>query len=416
MVEERVVVDTEEKDSVVKSKLWTKNFILLLQGQLVSNFGTAIYSIVLGFWVLEKTGSTAIMGTMLALSVIPRIIISPIAGTLIDRNSKKWVVVLTDFMNGILMLTLGLLDYAGLATVWMVMVVGVLNGIFGCFFGPAINAMKPFIISKDKLVKGNSILSMSDRGISIVGTSLAGFLFVVLGPSLLFIVNGISYLFSAFTELFIVIDEKKKKRSQVKFVEDLKVGINYVVKNIGLRQLFIIIGCLNFFASMTMVLLLPYFNATSFLGVEKYGVGMAFSTSGLLVGYLLLTIIDINKYNKLLFFTINGMLSSIMMMTLANLPSFTLIAVVLFVHGVTVSFSRAVIEVTLQSTTDKAYLGRVYGLRRTVSQSLVPIAMALGGILGEFVDLKIIITSCSLVLLVMFILTLRSKALREMIQ
>lgn len=70
-------------------KLWNKDFLILWQGQLVSTAGDAVYSIALGFWVLAVTGSTAMMGTLMAASTLPGVLISPFAGVLIDRAHKK---------------------------------------------------------------------------------------------------------------------------------------------------------------------------------------------------------------------------------------------------------------------------------------------------------------------------------------
>ncbi|MFR3559072.1 MAG: MFS transporter [Paraclostridium sordellii] len=71
------------------NKLWNKNFTLLWQGQLVSCLGDAFYSIALGFWVLDKTGSSAIMGILMAAVSIPRVIIGPFAGVIVDRFDRK---------------------------------------------------------------------------------------------------------------------------------------------------------------------------------------------------------------------------------------------------------------------------------------------------------------------------------------
>lgn len=67
--------------SINKEPLWNKNFILLLQGQLFSIFGDNIYDIALRVWILSKTGSTAIKGLFMAISVVPRIVISPLDGS-----------------------------------------------------------------------------------------------------------------------------------------------------------------------------------------------------------------------------------------------------------------------------------------------------------------------------------------------
>ena len=75
-------------------KVWNRNFLLLWQGQMVSVLGDALYDIALNFFVLELTGSTAIMGTVMALVTIPRIILGPISGVIVDRYDRKKLIVL----------------------------------------------------------------------------------------------------------------------------------------------------------------------------------------------------------------------------------------------------------------------------------------------------------------------------------
>lgn len=419
---QQVVIDSEVIRKSVKGlevsqkqKLWTLNFFLLWQGQLVSTFGSSIYSIILGFWVLSKTGSTAIMGSMMAISILPRVFLSPIAGTYVDRHNKKWIIVITDLINGFSMTLVGIAAILGFAEVWMVVTVGVINGLCGSFFGPAIGAVKPCIINKENLIKGNSALSMSDRGISIIGTSIAGFLYVTIGAPVLFLANGLSYLFSATSELFIKIPPIRRKNIEVNFWTDLKSGVNYVKNFTGLKYLFVSIAILNFFASMSMVLLLPYFNSQSYLGANLYGIAIGFSTAGLLLGYFFLSIMDINKIKKSLFFSVSGIISAICLILIPFIKSYTIIVFLLSINGMTVAFSRSMLEATMQTVVKKSMFGRVYGFKRTISLSLVPIAMVVGGIIAEFIPIGIIISVASTVILIMFIILSFTKKATELI-
>jgi DHA3 family macrolide efflux protein-like MFS transporter len=84
-----------------KEKLWTTSFLLLWQGQLVSILGDVVYAVALGFWILEATGSTALMGALLAVSTLPRIVVSPIAGVIVDRSDRRKLMIWMDVIRGI---------------------------------------------------------------------------------------------------------------------------------------------------------------------------------------------------------------------------------------------------------------------------------------------------------------------------
>ena len=81
-------------------KLWNKNFILLWQGTLFSTFGDVLYSICIGYWVYEKTGSTALMGLLSNISMFVAMFLGPFCGAIIDRSHRKWMIVGTDLIRG----------------------------------------------------------------------------------------------------------------------------------------------------------------------------------------------------------------------------------------------------------------------------------------------------------------------------
>jgi MFS family permease len=115
------------------AKLWTRNFLLLWQGQFVSAVGDVVYEIALGFWVLAVSGSTALMGTLLAASTIPRVLLSPVAGVVVDRSDRKKLLVTMDFVRGIFVLLVATAAFMGTAQIWMVFIVGIANGMCAAF-------------------------------------------------------------------------------------------------------------------------------------------------------------------------------------------------------------------------------------------------------------------------------------------
>ena len=87
---------TEENQAPVP-RLWNINYLLLWLGQAISALGDVVYAIALGFWILKVTGSTALMGTLMAVSALPRVIVSPFAGVVVDRSDRKWLLISRPF-------------------------------------------------------------------------------------------------------------------------------------------------------------------------------------------------------------------------------------------------------------------------------------------------------------------------------
>jgi MFS family permease len=218
-------------------RLWNKNFFLLWQGSLVSFIGDMLYQFALGFWVLDKTGSTATMGLVMSAGFIPVIIVGIFAGTFVDRHDRKIIIVSTDLIRGIAVLTGGILALLNLLPVWGVLILSVIIGTCSSFFSPASGSSLPDIVPSEFLDKANSLTSMIRGGGTIIGKAMAGFLFTILGAPILFIANGVSYLLSALSESFISIPQVHNVNSQKKFREDLSAGAKYLWDHKALRFL-----------------------------------------------------------------------------------------------------------------------------------------------------------------------------------
>ena len=220
----------------------------------------------------------------MAASVIPRVLVGPFAGVIVDRTDRKWLLVLMDAARGIVVLGVAIAALLGVAQLWMVFVAGIVIGLCASFFNPSISSVIPDIVKRDQLVRANSFFSMIHGASGIVGSSFGGVIYATIGAPLMFLVNGISYVFSAGTEVFIKVPATHKKREPSHFMTDMRQGLGFVWQTTGLRFLMLTAGVINFLASAGMVLMIPYFESTPWLGPARYGVAMAVLTAAMLLG------------------------------------------------------------------------------------------------------------------------------------
>jgi DHA3 family macrolide efflux protein-like MFS transporter len=405
----------QESNTKPVKKLWNFNFFLLWQGQLVSMIGDAVYAIALGFWVLQKTGSTAIMGSLMAASTLPRIIVSPFAGVLVDRSDRKWLLVLMDAVRGIFIVLIAIAAYANFLEVWMVFVAGIIIGLGAAFFNPAVSSSVPDIVPPDKLIKANSAFSMIATGSGIVGNAAGGVLFQILGAPLMFLINGLSYIFSAITEIFIKIPKIHHAMPEFHFFTDLKEGFKFVWQYRGIRYLIISAAFLNFFAVMGIMLFLPLFNNTPHLGPALYGILMAVTTGGMFAGYLLTSIIHFNYSQRFKIFV--G--CSIVSMTAAILLPVWLYFPLMVGLGIILGISNAVLNSFIMATFSAAVpqnmRGKIFSLIGTIAGGLMPIAFALGGVLAEFIPIRILISSAFGLTLIVFLILSLNQPIKHLI-
>lgn len=395
-----------------QEKLWTPSFFILWQGQLVSTMGDAIYSIALGFWVLAATGSTALMGTLMAASTLPGVLVSPFAGVLIDRCNKKRLFILMDAIRGIITVLLAAAAYRGQIAIWMVFVVGIVLSICGAFFGPGIQSTVPDMVPKSKIANANSLFSIVSAGSNMIGSVAGGFLFQTLGAPVLFLFNGLSFLFSGASLPFVKIP-KNIQKEELHFFQDMADGFRYMWHQTGLRMILIIAALSNFFSFIGIVLFLPLCQSTPSLGAGKYGVLMGSFMAGTMAGFLLFSIVSVKPKNKLKLFIAASIISNICIVIAINQPIFTIMVLFLIVAGFFNSAVNVLLISTVQASTEQEVRGKVMSFITMTTQGLTPFAMAIGGILGGIFPIRTVISAAFLTVLIIMIPAFFSKSFKK---
>lgn len=393
-------------------KLFNKDFVLLYQGQFVSRLGSQVFMIAIVLWIKAVTGSASLMGIVGAITSGVAIILGPFAGTFTDRVSRKRIIVITDTLNGFLMVF-----FALSAMLWpqriglliaIMLTTSILSAVISSFFGTAISAAVPDIVPKDKLPAANSFGMFSQTITSFVGKGIGGILYTVIGGPMLFLFNGISFLFSAVSEMFISIPQTIPEKQKL-FREEAKVfkqqvieGFKYVGKVSGLRNLVIISALLSFFTTPIIILLPFYVEKYLHLEDQWYGYLLAIYSVGTLLGYFSAALFRYKKISRAFLLISAIILESAMYGVLGLVTSVSLAVILAFMIGLVSGYTMVNITTILQITTPPELRGRVFGVLSTIEGSLSPIAMALSGIIADLLDQNIpLIYLCSGIIMVL---------------
>ena len=410
------VENLENEEYSNDKKLWSRNFICLLQGQLLSVFGDNIYDMALRIWLLAETGSLAIMGFFMAISTIPKVIVSPFAGTFVDRHNRRNILITCDIICGISITIIGIAAISGILEVWILCLVGIIVGICSCFFSPTINSIMPDIVPKSKLIKANSILSLVNTGDDMLGNAIGGFLVQAIGAPISFLLNGISFLFSAILESFIKTKNAEVKIHKANFFQDLKEGVLFIKNSKGIKHIYIIICFMNFFAAMSMTLTLPWFSENNSLGVGFYGVSMAINAAGMCLGFSLLSIFKIRKENKFYIFVASGLIVSITMIIYSLSLNPFIISILFFINGFALAIINSFCQLSVQVNVPSQMLSKAFAFQKTLSSALIPAGMILAGILGEVMQMNYIIFIDYIMFFVLFVYTFFLSSVKKVIE
>ncbi len=374
-----------------KEKLWTLGFFILWQSQLVSTLGDAVYNIALGFWVLSVTGSTALMGMLMASSALAGVLVSPFAGVIIDRYNRKHLLILMDTIRGISIIIISVAAINDRLAIWAVFATGIILSICGAIFRPGVNSSVPDTVPKSKLTSANSMLSIASTGSSMIGNIAGGLLFQIFGAPILFIFNGLSYFFSGTSLIFVHIP-KIEKNDEQNFWINMRDGFSFMWKFKGLRYILLMVASINFFSYVAIVLFLPLFQDATYLGAGKYGIAMACFMGGSMAGYIFSSIVFISPLKKLKLIIVSTAVYNISLIVAVNQYSFIVMVILLLVGGFFNSVVNVTLLTTVQSATPQEMRGKVMAFMSMITQGLTPFAMALGGILASFISIRILIT------------------------
>lgn len=245
----------------MNQKLCSKDFMLVVIGQIISLFGNATMRFALPLYLLNLTGSSALYGMVTACAFIPAILLSPIGGIVADRVNKRNIMVVLDFLTAAIIAAFTLLMNGINIVVLLTITMMLLYGIAGAY-QPSVQASIPALVSQDKFMEANSIINTISSFASLMGPVLGGILYSIYGLKPILWVCMICFITSAVMEIFIHIPFKKQVSEvgiwqMVK--QDFTESIHFIRKDktvIG-KELLVVCG-INLFLSAMIIVGLPY--------------------------------------------------------------------------------------------------------------------------------------------------------------
>ena len=380
-------------------KLWNKNFVLLLQGSTVSILGDLMYSVAIGFWVYEKTGSNSLMGIMSSISMFVTMFLSPFSGSIVDKLNRKWVLVGMDLLQSVIMLTVGVLAYTERLNVPMVLIAAFLAAFGSVFYSPAASSVMLDITPRDDLIRGQSIFSGASSFINLVGNAISGLLVASLGVPLIVILNGLSNLYSALSELFVTVPKSINQGEEItarRILRDTKSALKTIFSEPCLK---IFVPCalvINLLGAGAFTLMLPFCLEKSF-SVDSYGYLMAIWTTASLICVVLLGAIKLSPKLRFWVMAIGFILSEVFLILGYLSNNFILLSVFAFLGALFNTAGNTVFNASLMLALPEENRNAILGFIHSASVGGTAISAVLYGILGDIFPLYIVFAAGSLI-------------------
>jgi MFS family permease len=363
-------------------------FIIWL-GQMVSGIASNITAVALPIWVFSITRSGAAVGLLEFFFFGSYLLVVLFTGVLIDRYSRKMMMLVYDFTSLAATALLLVLQTAGNLEVWHLYVAAVVQGAGYAFQSPSYSAAITTMVSRNQFVRANGLMSLLNDVPGIFGPLLAGTLYLIIGLNGILAFNLIAFVVSIGALLFVEIPPTPHTVEgglfHHRFLKEAIYGINYIFRNPGLLGLQLLFFTGNLFSGIALsvaalypMILLRSGNNTEALGtVQSVG-----ALAAVLAGAFLTTVGGIKRPIRAIL--AGWILSSLFGLTLLGMGQVMLVWIIaIVIDSIFEPVVNVSIETFLQTKVPPDLQGRVFSASDFITQAMVPFTPLLAGLFGD---------------------------------
>lgn len=363
-------------------------FYVIWIGQLVSIIGSGLTGFALGVWVLQETGSVTEFALISLFAMLPFILLSPIAGVMVDRWDRRKVMIVSDAVAALTTLAIVLLYRADSLSIWMIYLLTAISSASRAFQMPAYTAATTVLVPREQLGRANGLVQLAQGVGQLISPILAGVLVTWVGLSGVITVDLVTFVFAVITLMSVRIPRPEVsaegQRARGSVLQESAFGWRYIKQRPGLIGLLVFFAASNFLVSMVVVLASPLVLSFPSGSPAVLGTVLSVAGAGMLVGSIVMSIWGGPRRR------VNGVLGAMALaavsITLAGLqPSALLLTVMAFFFLFAMPFVGASSQAIWQSKVPGDIQGRVFSTRAMIATAATPLAYLLAGPLADYV-------------------------------
>ncbi len=385
-----------------------RNFQLYFGGQLISNIGTWMQIIAQG-WVVYQIGhSETALGLVAFASALPTLLVSPWGGVIVDRISRRTLLVLTQAGAMLLAFILAALTFTGVVQEWHIIILAAFTGIVNAFDAPARQAFVPEMVDREDIANAIALNSIMFNSARVVGPALAGLLLAAVGAAWCFALNGLSFLAVILGLLLMKIQPHERRHNLESPLRQMLAGIRYTADNRELSGLILLSLIFSIFGISYATLLPAFVEKVLQQGAMSFGWLNTATGLGAITGAFLLA----HRYShgkRGILLVITNIAFPLVLMVFAFNRLYPLALVLAYGLGVGFMVQFTTINTLLQTRVEDAYRGRVLGLYTLTFFGFAPFGNLMIGFMGEKLGLGVSMFIFAVLALVLGRLVLMKK-------
>jgi len=362
-------------------------FTIVWIGQIVSVLASTMSQFALTIFMFQETGSATALGLMQVFFITPFLIISPIAGVMIDRHNRKMMMMVSDLGAGLATLAILALQSLGLLEYWHLYVTSIVYGLGMAFQWPAYSAAISTMVPKEQLGRANGMMSLIEAGPGVIAPLLAGALLPFIKLTGILFFDVVTFLLAIGALMMVHIPQPDRTvegaQGQGNIWKEAAYGFKYIFARPSLLGLQMIFFAGNLFAGIGFTVLAPMILSRSGNDSLMLGSAQTAGAIGGLVGGVLMSAWGGFKRRShgVLLGWIWGGLSMAIIGIVGGLPVWI---TGLALTSVIVPLVNGSNQAIWQSKVAPDVQGRVFSARRLIAWFTNPISPIIAGTLADF--------------------------------
>jgi MFS transporter len=362
-------------------------FTVVWLGQIVSILASGMTQFALTIWMYEQTKSALALGLMQVFFITPFLIVSPIAGVMVDRYNRKLMMMLSDMVAAVGTFMVLILWSQGALQFWHLYIVAGLLGIGNAFQWPAYSAAITTMVSKDKYGRANGLMGLMEAGPGVFSPLLAGALLPIVGLTGILTFDVVTFFIAIGALLIVYVPQPPKtvegQKESGNFLREAIYGFTYIFQRSSLLGLQLVFLFANLFSGIAFTLLAPMVLASTGSNPAALGAVNTAAAVGGVLGGIAVSIWGVLKRK------VHGVLAGWLLFGIGfslfalaqGVPGWVVIAFLTTTVGPLINASNQAIW---QSKVAPDVQGRVFSARRLIAWATNPISPIIAGTLADF--------------------------------
>jgi len=372
------------------SKPWTPRFFTIWTGQAFSLLGSQLVSFAVIWWLTQTTGSATVLATASLVGLLPQVILGPISGTLVDRWSRRFTMIVADGLIALATVILAILFALGHVQIWQVYALLFIRSVCGGFHWPAMQASTSLMVPKEHLSRIQGLNQMLQGGMSIASAPLGALLLAWLPMEGILAIDVFTAMLAIIPLFFFQVPQPERRdllpeaQGKSSVWQDFRAGLSYVWGWPGLMLIGIMATVINFLLtpafSLLPILVTKHFNgqALQLATLESFS-GIGFIIGGLILGAW-------GGFKRRVLTSLLGLIAmGVGCLVMGILPPSAFVfgvATILFL-GIVNPIVNGPLMAAVQAAVAPEMQGRVFTLIGTMAAAMSPIGLIIAGPIAD---------------------------------